>query len=177
MPGRSFRGFEKGRSNKPLRAYLDTCILSGLVRNDLSLEESEAMVALLSSPSKVIEFVTSNVALSEIEQIPLEHRIPHLAIYHLLGKVHALPEPSITRLAPWGGPRSNPDRWLWMQIGDILPDGKDVEHLYQVVKNKVEYFVTVDEATILKHKAILASKVGVWVVRPGDLLRLVRSDE
>ena len=92
-------------------AYLDTCVVSGLARNDMLPADSESMVLTLSaSDAESLRFVTSSDVLDEFSQIPQAHRTPHLATSHLLQQVRALLEPSFTRLDLWGGPGSNPDR-------------------------------------------------------------------
>lgn len=158
-------------TEKPTIAYLDTCVVSGLARNDLAQAEREAMIELLRRYEVgSVDFVTSAVALSELEQIPSEHQTPHLAVYHLLRKVKVLPEPSLTRLGPWGGPMANPERRIWSRIQAILPDENDAKHVFQAAKHSVDYFVTVDQSTILRHKSALAAQAGVCTVKPSELL-------
>jgi len=166
-----------GTTQRPVLVYLDTCIVSGLARNDLTRLDAETLIKLLSRSSNgVVEFVTSAVALSELEKIPKKYQIPHLAVYHLLRKVQALPEPSLTRLAPSATPMANPNRRIWLKIQSILPDENDVKHVYQSINHHIDYFATVDESTILKYKSVLAVEVGVCAVRPSDLLVLLSID-
>ena len=165
-------------TEKPIITYLDTCVVSGLARNDLAPSEREAMVELLRRYEVgSVDFVTSAVALLELEKIPIEHQTPHLAVYHLLRKVRVLPEPSLTRLGPWGGPMGNPVRRIWSQIQAILPDENDVKHVFQAAKHSVDYFLTVDESTILKHKSDLAAQAGINAVKPSDLLALLQTGQ
>ena len=100
-------------TGRPTIAYLDTCVVSGLARSDLAPAECEAMIELRRYEGGSVDFVTSAVALAELEQIPSEHQTPHLAVYHLLRKVRVLPEPSLTRLGPSGHPMANPNRLIW----------------------------------------------------------------
>ena len=59
---------------KPLSAYLDTCIISGLAQNDLDQGEANAMLELLRlNADGAVQLCTSAVALSELEKIPTEH--------------------------------------------------------------------------------------------------------
>ena len=37
--------------------------------------------------------------------------------------------------------------------GKLLPDAADAEHTFQAARNGVDFFVTVDRRTILRHKA------------------------
>jgi hypothetical protein len=155
-------------------AYLDTCVVSGLARNDFASAEREAMIELLRRYEvRSVDFVTSAVALSELEQIPSEHQTPHLAVYHLLRKVRVLSEPSFTRLGPSGLPMANPYHLTWSRIHAILPDDNDAKHVFQASQHRVDYFVTVDESTILKHKSALAVQAGIRAVKPSELLALL----
>ena len=152
-------------------AYLDTCVVSGLARNDLPPAECEAMIELLHRYEVgSVDFVTSAVALSELEQIPSEHQAPHITVYRLLRKVTVLTEPSLTRMSPLYLPMANPDHLTWSQIQAILPDDNDAKHVFQAVQHRVDYFVTVDKSTILKHKSALAAQAGIRAVKPSELL-------
>ena len=152
-------------------AYLDTCVISGLAKNDLKTSESDAMVALLSAESsEVIRFVTSTSALDELSRIPDEHKTPHLAIYHLLEKVRALKEPSLTRMAPWGGSMGNPDRRIWSFTRTIVPAESDADHLYQAHQNNARFFVTVDHATILRYKTDIERDLDMIAFLPSELV-------
>jgi hypothetical protein len=144
-------------------------------RGDLRQPESDATLELLGlSRAGKVELFTSAVALGELEKIPREeYKMPHKAIYTLLEKVHAFPEPSLTRLGPIGS-MGNPYRFIWHRTQKLLPDLPDVHHVYQVIMHKLDYFVTVDWDTILKHREALASDIGVHAVNPSELLAEVR---
>src|SRR5256885_514065 len=76
-------------------AYLDTCVISGIARQDLKTVELEALSKILElyQQSK-IRLVTSDVARGEIDKIPEQFRYTHKAVYLLLS---TLPISSITR--------------------------------------------------------------------------------
>jgi len=64
------------------KGYLDTCIVSGLVKNDLGAEQESALRRILEARDRgVIEIVTSEVTKAEIDRIHPQHRAPstHLA--------------------------------------------------------------------------------------------------
>ena len=110
------------------------------------------------------------MALAELEKIPIAHRTPHLEVYRLLRKVKVLSEPSITQMSALCLPMVNPDHLTWSQIHTILPDDSDAKHVFQAAQHRVDYFVTVDKLTILKHKKALAARVGIRAVKPSELL-------
>jgi len=159
-------------------AYLDTCVISGLAKNVLEDSESGAMVALLSDyESKSFRFVTSSKVLDELNQIPnKKDRTSHLTIYHLLSKVRALPDPSITRMGLDGGIARNPDREVWSSLRAIVPDENDANHLYQAIQNGARFFVTVDFATILRYKSEIDNKFNIIACRPSELFQVARQD-
>jgi hypothetical protein len=153
--------------------YLDTCVVSGLAKNDIDESESESMVAMLSADdNESLLFVTSSVVLDELNQIPKEHRTPHKAIYHLLNKVHAFPEPSIGRMGLDGGIASNPNHKVWSRIRSIMPDEMDAKHLYQAYQNGAKFFVTVDDATILRFKSKILKEFNLIACRPSELIQI-----
>lgn len=70
-------------SSRPPRAYLDTCIISGIVKEDLTPEQRVAVEELLRlHKQRVIQLVTSDMSKVEIETVPTlvlhdvgEHRV------------------------------------------------------------------------------------------------------
>lgn len=150
--------------------YVDTCIISGLARNDIPETESTPMLTMLgATQADAFSFVTSCVALDELKLIPKEHQTPHTAIYQLLGKVRALPEPSMTRLGLIGAPAGNPDRSIWSRLHGLLPDESDAKHVYQAYQNGARFFVTVDVKTILRHASELQNAFGIFARSPSEL--------
>lgn len=52
----------------------------------------------------------------------------------------------------------------------ILPDENDARHLFQAISNDVEYFVTYDKATILRHTAAIEQEFSIRVRSPSQLV-------
>jgi hypothetical protein len=68
-----------------VRAYLDTCIVSGLAKGDLGPDEAAALLRILEARNtRTVELVTSNIANGEISRIPEAHWTLHVVIYNLL---------------------------------------------------------------------------------------------
>lgn len=130
------------------RAYLDTCIVSGLARGDLTLEDEAALLRILQArKSGAVELVTSEVVHAEISRIPEEYRIRHSIIYDLLADVPLatthykippfIPAPMFRRRDP-----------LLASLEDLLPDEIDAAHVFQAVKAGLPYLITVDRRTL-----------------------------
>jgi hypothetical protein len=68
-----------------VRAYLDTCIVSGLAKDDLAPEDVEALLHILEArKAGLADLFTSKLVQEEISKIPPVHRARHSIIYGLL---------------------------------------------------------------------------------------------
>ena len=68
-----------------LTAYLDTCIVSGLAKEDLAQPDLEALLkGLQKHKNEALSLVTPRVTKEEIDHIPKEYRLKHEVIYNLL---------------------------------------------------------------------------------------------
>ena len=52
----------------------------------------------------------------------------------------------------------------------MLPDENDARHLFQAISNGVEYFVTNDKATILRHSEEIEAAFPIRVLLPSQLV-------
>jgi hypothetical protein len=153
-------------------AYLDTCIVSGLAKEDLKPEEQNALQDLLTKYKKgEIGLLTSEITREELRKIPNDYRILHEVIYNLLKDVpisqtHRT-DPGLTLMGVGGGTREDP---IFTKLKKILPGEDDARHLFQAAKNKVIYFLTTDSRTILKFKKEIEDITGVKAVTPLELL-------
>ena len=76
----------------PPKAYLETCIVSGLAKGDLAAAELLALLRILQAgKAGRVELITSDVVNAEIDRIPAHYRTPHAAIYNLLTDVPTAP--------------------------------------------------------------------------------------
>jgi hypothetical protein len=151
-----------------LTAYLDTCIVSGLAKNDLAPTETEALLRILQAGK--VNLVTSAVTKRELCRIPDQFRGPHSAIYLLLGNVRSAPThitrsrvlPSPMLQAVW---HQDP---LFAQLQRLLPDAGDAEHTFQAAQCRASHLVTVDRQSFLRHFAAVKQLCGVRLVTPVD---------
>jgi hypothetical protein len=144
------------------RIYFDTCIISGIAKNDLARDEMQALFKIIQSPYFLC---TSEVSKDEIEKIPKQFRIEHSRVYELLLKLNTLPivQPSMLMLMGVGGGGVDP---LFAVLKEIPLGDKDAEHLFQALKNNVDKFITTDQKTILKHSSKILEKTGLMVYSP-----------
>jgi len=166
-----------------LNAYLDTCIVSGLAKEDLSSDELESLQQILKERKKgKVSLVTSPVAKEELDKIPKEkYRFKHETIYNLLSDVPVVKEFQwLSRgpmgmgmgmsMGPVGGKRLDP---LFDKLINLLPDEADARHLFQAAKNNVQYFITTDNKTILSYREQIEALCKVKVVNPQEFIEIL----
>ena len=149
-------------------AYLDTCIVSGLAKDDLAPADASALLRILEArKAGRVELVTSDVAKAEITRIPEVDRKRHTVIYNLLGDVPAVAthrtDSGLMLMGVGGGRREDP---LFTELKKLLPDAGDAEHAFQAAKNSVAFLITVDRRSFLNHSAAVAKLCGVQLITP-----------
>jgi len=158
--------------------YLDNCIVpSGVVRNQLPPQEAAALRELERRRAVgEIALYTSHVTKEEIAKTPAEHRQPLDDLYEMYENVPAMEE-ELRMPHRLGSLRSGftsgpivQDEALGRLLS-ILPDELDARHIFQAAKNGLDYFITRDEETILKHAAEIRSAVGIQTLLPTELLQ------
>lgn len=156
------------------RAYLDTCIVSGLVKDDLAKPEAEALQRILVARKRgAVSITTSAVTHDELSSIPEEHRAPHELLYNLLDDVPAAPthrtDSGLTLMGVGGGRREDP---LLTQLRAILADEGDAQHVFQAARNGVEFLITADVRSFARHSEQLQELCGVRVVLPSQFVAI-----
>jgi hypothetical protein len=157
--------------------YLDTNLVSGLVKEDLGDVELPALIELLRLREQgAIALCTSHITAEELSKIPAEVRGGHDDIYMRFDDVPAIDErfrmPMVIRGGPGTriiGPPVVADAALY-QLRSILPDETDARHVFQAARNGVDYFVTCDDRTIVRHVAAVQEAVGIVVCLPSQLV-------
>lgn len=158
-------------------AYLDTCIVSGLAREDLNASETAALLRILQARKRgEVAIVTSEVARNEIAQVPDPHRARHEMIYNLLNDVPAAAthrtEAGLLLMGVGGGRREDP---LFTALKAALPDAVDAEHVFQAAKNNVHFFITADRRTMVRHATPVEQLCGVKILTPIEFEQAVVS--
>ena len=138
------------------------------------------MEQLLQMPG--MSFWTSRKMADELEGISDEYRASHTEIYEALKKVPfvadgfqpqpttnsqqsrvlgILPHPKVVKIeSVIRGPRNQRP-----------VDRADAQHLFQALEHGVDYFVTLDERTILRARDDIEAAYGIRLRRPSELLQ------
>lgn len=153
------------------RAYFDTCIISGLARQDLPEPEQTAandLWALVNSSALTV--CTSTEALGEINKVPEEHRGRHLEQYNRIATLKAS-----TEWLDAGEVFSPSAQDALDKLLQVLPDEIDARHLAHASMHSVPDFVTTDQRTILTHAQMIYEITGVRVWSPVEFWGQVSS--
>jgi predicted nucleic acid-binding protein len=155
------------------KAYFDTCIVSGLAKEDLPEVEQAALLEVLRLyRAEKIELVTSALVKQEIDRIPEKPRRRHEIIYNLLADIPisnvSWTDSGLMMMGCGGGTRFDP---LYSELRSILPDEADAQHIFQAIKNGAYYFVTTDRRTILRYAKMLQDRFGIRFVTPAELVK------
>jgi len=159
-----------------LGAYLDTCVISGYVKNELQAAEKSAVETIISAyTNQKIDLVRSNLVDQEIAAIPEQYRTPH---QELLSTMLLIPVPAVgglTRLGSAGFATANPSRWLFNRLVAVLPDVNDQLHIFVATRNRLRFFITVDARTILSRRSQVHQASGVEPVTPAEFVAHTQS--
>jgi hypothetical protein len=150
---------------------MDTCLVSALAKRDIPDAELEALdQILLRFEEGSITAVCSTAVGDELSKIPAGYRGPHLKQLQQFGSVPRSEPGARTRLTLVGVPGGNPARLLWDRLLAVLPDQADAEHVFIAARNRVQYLITVDGRTLLKHRERVFDLTGVRLVTPSQFI-------
>jgi hypothetical protein len=152
-------------------AYLDTCVISAYVKNELQPDEKRSFEEIVSAyQTEKIDLVRSAVVDQEIAAIPECHRKPHEELLTTLMSVAVPSIGGVTRPSPSGLPMANPARLLWRRLVAVLPDENDRSHIFIASRSRLRFFITVDRRTILSRKPQILGASGVEPVTPSEFV-------
>lgn len=152
-----------------MKIYLDTNIVSAIVRGDLSRENQDALENILAAFQKgSVEFCTSQVTREELEKIPnQQHRAQHVRLSNLIRLVPIAQEfytdSGLSMMGVGGGRHQVP---LYRDLRGLL-DENDARHVFQAIKNQVQVFLTADGPVLGKQDQL--SKHGIKAMSPAEL--------
>ncbi len=158
-----------------MKAYLDTNILSAIVRDDYP-KESEALDKLLEfAEAGKVEIVTSELTRKEIERYQGQQSKSVQRVYRLVGRVNFLEDHKLlgfhSESYPWGGgsfPLVEDDR-ISSELRQIGLERTDAHHLMLAIRAGCEVFLTYDEKTILKHRTAIEGSFPIKLMKPSEL--------
>jgi hypothetical protein len=161
-------------------AYLDTNIVSAIVRYDLPSILFSLGIMFAHYRIGDLRLLTSQAMKTELDKIDANDRGPYLAIYQSLGQVPYLaPARPGQRSYIYGGRRGfvqggiidEPD---FASLRQILGLGNkhwpDAEHLFEAITAGVQYFVTADYNSILKHRTKVESGFPIRLRDPSEFV-------
>jgi hypothetical protein len=159
------------------KAYLDTCIVSGLAREDLSPSQQAGVASLLQLyKADRVDLVTSEIAKEEIAKVPEQFRSRHETIYLLLRDVPVAraswTDSGLTLMGVGGGRREDP---LYRELKQMLPDDADAQHVFQAIRAGADYFVTTDARTILRFAEPIREQHGIVAALPSDCAKSIEA--
>jgi hypothetical protein len=151
-----------------LKAYLDTSAVSRIVDGKLDPKDLAALAEIkLGQQSGAVDLYISDLVGCEISEIPQQYRAPFTMVLHLLENIPLAS--SHVRTPPFGprdfpfGVRPNP---LLMRLSSVLPDGPDAGHVFQAAMNGLQYVITFDVKTMVRHAAAVAHIWPVAIITP-----------
>lgn len=158
-------------------AYIDTCVLSATVKNELTADDAHAVSRLegLIAAGRFTAY-TSTVVYEELRKIPDRFQGQHVAAYDSLRRIVGHPTTSFlddrATSATFGQTITHP---IFASLRNILPDENDARHLFQAHMNGLTDFITVDQRTILSKAPEICKAIGVRVWTPSDYVRSLSS--
>lgn len=152
------------------KAYIDTCVVSEKINRELSNEDVRAIDSIFDAyRDSRIKLYTSNKVKAELGEIPPAYREPHINLCNTLA---SLPVIKIVRkfsMSPLGLPIRNVKHRQKERIDRIL-QGMDRWHVFIAASNRIEYLITTDRRTILRHKDAVLDAIGVKARSPSEFL-------
>ena len=165
-----------------LTVYLDTCIVIGLVKEDLANEQAATDKILECYGRGNVSLKTSHIAKEELKKASKNLRSKQMRIYHLLSKVPEAREFRGSR-GPSGlglgtSSSAHPSLHLMLKkLIELLHGKSDARHVFQAAMNRMQYFLTTDYDTILKYRQQIRQISRVEAVSPTELLEILKEIE
>ncbi len=149
------------------RIYLDTVLISALVKNDIPLLEINALKAIQELHQRgLIKCYVSEKVRQELADIPEEYQKLHLEIFNLFEMAETFKNKRVMDIIGGGMipfPREEP---LLLRLKQIFK-ADDAEHIFQAFQNKC-FFLTVDGG-ILRGRDRIETTKSIKILRPSEL--------
>lgn len=164
-------------SHESRKVCLDTCIISAIVKEELSSSDAQAMIQITELvESNNVTLCASTHVRDELNKIPIPHRMPHLDVYNSLCRIADHPSTDWIDDDPssptFKKPTVHPD---FSKIRDIVPGDKDARLLFAAHANEARDFLTLDERTILRFRNQLKEEVGINTWTPSEFIQIIIS--
>jgi hypothetical protein len=153
------------------RAYVDTCLISALIKNDVDAAELQALTDIFRRYQRGdLQLSCSPVVEEELAEIPADYRGPHVELLKQFASVPKATVGGITQMGPGGFGVANPRHRLWLALRAALPDEQDAWHVFVAARNRVRYLITVDKRTMLSRCSAVLEASGVELVSPSSFV-------
>ncbi len=137
-----------------MKIYLDTCVLSRLV--DLRVKDNQLDALEFIASYEPVKLVTSLKTLEEFSKVENPRRRKSLVVlFKVIEKVYAVPpvRPYTPLLGdmPWGVPFGESGELIEPPFDKLrtLFDDSDARHVYFAYKSDCDFFLTLDQTTII----------------------------
>jgi hypothetical protein len=135
-------------SSTSASVYFDNCLVGAVVKGDHPAQIPALSALLHHHEVGGIAAVASTEVLGEIRALPEKYQGPHLEVWSQLQRLPAGRFSWVDESSTSTSLRFDPD---YVTLGTILPDEMDRRHMFHAIKNRVQYFATVDQHSILSH--------------------------
>jgi hypothetical protein len=144
---------------KPI-VYLDTLIISAMVRRDLNDDQIAAIERMLDVfQADFIDLCTSHVAKLELDRIPEQYRQDHVRLFRLIRLAGEVADTDVI-------PEDRSRYEAVVRLKGALSEG-DFKHLIQAITERANYFLTCDGGILAQR--VLAAELGITVLSPCEL--------
>lgn len=175
---------QEAARNSGIKTYLDTNIFGRAIDGRIKNEEAAALRRIKGKPD--INFYTSEKTRKEVANHPSQSKQDYLNF--VIDFLDVIPEENFITFysgalgsaplgtTPFGGGGSSEDPIYSSMKGIFEPD--DAEQIFQAVKSDANYFLTLDEATILSRRKDF-NKLGykTKIVSPKNLESILFAEE
>jgi hypothetical protein len=157
-------------SSTSASVYFDNCLVGAVVKGDHPAQMQALSALLHHHEIGSIAAVASTEVLGEIRALPEKYQGPHLEVWSQLRRLPAGLFSWVDESSTSTALQFDPD---YVTLGTILPDEMDRRHMFHAIKNRVQYFATVDQHSILGRapqieaafpiKCATPKQVAVWL--------------
>jgi hypothetical protein len=133
-------------SSTSASVYFDNCLVGAVVKGDHPAQIPALSALLHHHELGGIEAVASTEVLGEIRALPEKYQGPHLEVWSQLRRLPAGRFSWVDESSTSTSLQLDPD---YVTLRAILPDEMDRRHMFHAIKNRVQYFATVDQHSIL----------------------------
>ena len=146
--------------------YFDNCLVGAVVKGDHPAQTGAISALLREHERGTLSAVASTEVLGEIRALPAHHQAPHLEVWNQLQRLPGSRFSWVDESSTSAEVVMDPD---YVTLRGILPDEMDRRHMFHAVKNRVQYFATVDQHSILSRSNQIEAAFSIKCGKPTDI--------